>query len=108
MVDKPGASAHFRAPRGPMAEWLRRGLQIPARRFDSGSGLQTKSRPSVSAQNASRNSGNWSYLAFPHERLRLLTRKIRSNSLTATCPPSSAEMRSPIISACLAIDPDVA
>ena len=22
-----------------MAEWLRRGLQIPARRFDSGSGL---------------------------------------------------------------------
>ena len=27
------------APRGPMAEWLRRGLQILARRFDSGSGL---------------------------------------------------------------------
>ena len=26
--------------RGPMAEWLRRGLQILARRFDSGSGLQ--------------------------------------------------------------------
>ena len=25
--------------RGPMAEWLRRGLQILARRFDSGSGL---------------------------------------------------------------------
>ena len=24
---------------GPMAEWLRRGLQILARRFDSGSGL---------------------------------------------------------------------
>ena len=27
------------AGRGPMAEWLRRGLQILARRFDSGSGL---------------------------------------------------------------------
>ena len=26
-------------PSGPMAEWLRRGLQILARRFDSGSGL---------------------------------------------------------------------
>ena len=26
-------------PQGPMAEWLRRGLQILARRFDSGSGL---------------------------------------------------------------------
>jgi histidinol phosphatase-like enzyme (inositol monophosphatase family) len=26
---------------GPMAEWLRRGLQILARRFDSGSGLQS-------------------------------------------------------------------
>ncbi len=26
-----------------MAEWLRRGLQIPARRFDSGSGLQPPS-----------------------------------------------------------------
>ena len=26
---------------GPMAEWLRRGLQILARRFDSGSGLHT-------------------------------------------------------------------
>ncbi len=26
-------------PGGPMAEWLRRGLQILARRFDSGSGL---------------------------------------------------------------------
>jgi hypothetical protein len=25
--------------KGPMAEWLRRGLQILARRFDSGSGL---------------------------------------------------------------------
>jgi hypothetical protein len=29
----------FRAGTGPMAEWLRRGLQILARRFDSGSGL---------------------------------------------------------------------
>ncbi|MDB5662141.1 MAG: hypothetical protein JWM38_576 [Sphingomonas bacterium] len=28
---------------GPMAEWLRRGLQILARRFDSGSGLHTSS-----------------------------------------------------------------
>ena len=28
---------------GPMAEWLRRGLQILARRFDSGSGLQISS-----------------------------------------------------------------
>ncbi len=27
--------------RGPMAEWLRRGLQILARRFDSGSGLHS-------------------------------------------------------------------
>ncbi len=26
---------------GPMAEWLRRGLQILARRFDSGSGLHS-------------------------------------------------------------------
>ena len=26
---------------GPMAEWLRTGLQIRLRRFDSGSGLQT-------------------------------------------------------------------
>jgi exoribonuclease R len=26
--------------RGPMAEWLRTGLQIRLRRFDSGSGLQ--------------------------------------------------------------------
>src|SRR5205823_13857214 len=33
---------------GPMAEWLRRGLQILARRFDSGSGLHPflKSRES--------------------------------------------------------------
>jgi hypothetical protein len=30
----------FTAPDGPMAEWLRSGLQIRARRFDSGSGLQ--------------------------------------------------------------------
>ena len=29
----------LRQGRGPMAEWLRRGLQILARRFDSGSGL---------------------------------------------------------------------
>ena len=28
---------------GPMAEWLRRGLQILARRFDSGSGLHAVS-----------------------------------------------------------------
>jgi hypothetical protein len=30
---------HKSRGRGPMAEWLRRGLQILARRFDSGSGL---------------------------------------------------------------------
>ena len=29
---------------GPMAEWLRRGLQILARRFDSGSGLHIPAR----------------------------------------------------------------
>lgn len=29
---------------GPMAEWLRRGLQILARRFDSGSGLHCLSK----------------------------------------------------------------
>ena len=29
----------FLSSPGPMAEWLRRGLQILARRFDSGSGL---------------------------------------------------------------------
>ena len=34
-VPKCAGSLH-----GPMAEWLRRGLQILARRFDSGSGLQ--------------------------------------------------------------------
>ena len=44
--DQSGNSPHLglehggNPPRGPMAEWLRRGLQIPARRFDSGSGLQ--------------------------------------------------------------------
>src|SRR6476646_5024703 len=32
-------AAKTRALPGPMAEWLRRGLQILARRFDSGSGL---------------------------------------------------------------------
>jgi hypothetical protein len=31
--------SHAAAFGGPMAEWLRRGLQILARRFDSGSGL---------------------------------------------------------------------
>jgi hypothetical protein len=37
-------------PRGPMAEWLRRGLQILARRFDSGSGLHLypRSAPQLS------------------------------------------------------------
>ena len=35
-----GARALSLGNRGPMAEWLRRGLQILARRFDSGSGLQ--------------------------------------------------------------------
>ena len=38
-LDQRRESAHLRAS-GPMAEWLRRGLQILARRFDSGSGLQ--------------------------------------------------------------------
>ena len=38
-IDTPAKPAHFGAL-GPMAEWLRRGLQILARRFDSGSGLQ--------------------------------------------------------------------
>ena len=38
-VDSQANPAHF-ARGGPMAEWLRRGLQILARRFDSGSGLQ--------------------------------------------------------------------
>ena len=33
-----------RCGRGPMAEWLRRGLQILARRFDSGSGLHFSRR----------------------------------------------------------------
>ena len=33
--EKPGKGVAS----GPMAEWLRRGLQILARRFDSGSGL---------------------------------------------------------------------
>lgn len=37
-VDNDPEGPHFRAG-GPMAEWLRRGLQILARRFDSGSGL---------------------------------------------------------------------
>jgi hypothetical protein len=32
----------YPAPLGPMAEWLCSGLQIRARRFDSGSGLQPK------------------------------------------------------------------
>ena len=32
---------------GPMAEWLRRGLQILARRFDSGSGLHSHFRGQV-------------------------------------------------------------
>ena len=32
------------AASGPMAEWLRRGLQILARRFDSGSGLHPECR----------------------------------------------------------------
>ena len=44
---RPFPSQGLTAPRnstispasGPMAEWLRRGLQILARRFDSGSGL---------------------------------------------------------------------
>ena len=35
MREKPGKGSAL----GPMAEWLRRGLQILARRFDSGSGL---------------------------------------------------------------------
>ncbi len=40
-----GASARFSANlRGPMAEWLRRGLQILARRFDSGSGLHNAAK----------------------------------------------------------------
>src|SRR3954469_22323110 len=42
----PGAAVAAKAwplP-GPMAEWLRRGLQILARRFDSGSGLHPLSR----------------------------------------------------------------
>ena len=34
---------HDMACSGPMAEWLRRGLQILARRFDSGSGLHLHS-----------------------------------------------------------------
>ena len=34
-----GQKAAERLGSGPMAEWLRRGLQILARRFDSGSGL---------------------------------------------------------------------
>ena len=38
---------------GPMAEWLRRGLQILARRFDSGSGLQPLSRCPVSNSDCS-------------------------------------------------------
>jgi hypothetical protein len=38
--------------KGPMAEWLRRGLQILARRFDSGSGLHSHSPISVFALNA--------------------------------------------------------
>src|SRR3954453_14716947 len=37
-VDLAFRSGHI-AALGPMAEWLRRGLQILARRFDSGSGL---------------------------------------------------------------------
>ena len=39
-IDTPRKPAHFGAL-GPMAEWLRRGLQILARRFDSGSGLHS-------------------------------------------------------------------
>src|SRR5688500_13396872 len=35
IFEKPGKGSAS----GPMAEWLRRGLQILARRFDSGSGL---------------------------------------------------------------------
>ena len=45
MISAPTISA---LPRGPMAEWLRRGLQILARRFDSGSGLHL--RPDVDSR----------------------------------------------------------
>ena len=38
-VDNNSRARPMPAAPGPMAEWLRRGLQIPARRFDSGSGL---------------------------------------------------------------------
>ena len=37
-LDRAGKAHEMRCS-GPMAEWLRRGLQILARRFDSGSGL---------------------------------------------------------------------
>ena len=39
-------------PEGLVAEWLRRGLQILARRFDSGSGLHfsVRGRPKTSAK----------------------------------------------------------
>jgi hypothetical protein len=47
-----GARSHGLPPDGPMAEWLRRGLQILARRFDSGSGLHfsVRGRPKTSAK----------------------------------------------------------
>ena len=40
LTAKDGPRTCPATPGGPMAEWLRRGLQILARRFDSGSGLQ--------------------------------------------------------------------
>ena len=50
-VDSQAKPAHL-AGGGPMAEWLRRGLQILARRFDSGSGLQSLQRQIYQAPSA--------------------------------------------------------
>ena len=75
---------------GLVAEWLRRGLQILAPRFDSGRGLQENQRLAESKLGSKTNVGDWSVDTTSFARLACQCRR-RHPSFPRFVPPQLAE-----------------